>query len=460
MPVQMPHNSHALLASTHRIISITVLVLGLLLGLCPMGHLFAEATSAPFALPQDEQNPLAEDRIRVAIMDYLLKTKEFPLPKGIREHHFSDTSERITDVKLARLPQFLPLTGGPARVEGGITFIPLSVTLFQTRLELRSQKKSRFISLPDMAYSFTVESEPVKDLRIVNFKPLERQPISRYFVQDLERVTDKGYLYTIDGERVKGGFDASGTCFLDSDTPLTYEIVGADDLFETELSIRVSDTKRLRGKYYHNAGLIAINQRMLYLSKRSAQSALQSKISMQRQNAEIEKAIEEKRKKEEHQRKMSLQENFPIASREKMGQITLAAMAYRNDSDDLWPTNMALLITSMGGEITEKHFSSPAAPNRKNAYLYVRPASNSNQAQPILIEDPSLWDNKGTNVALCNGQVIWLENSSAISIWTEATRLAASPAAAPRGEGVGWPDWKAVHSQLLKAKSEHTTENK
>jgi hypothetical protein len=70
--------------------------------------------------------------------------------------------------------------------------------------------------------------------------------------------------------------------------------------------------------------------------------------------------------------------------------------------------------------------------------------------QPLVIEDPACWDDKGCHLVFCDGHTGWLTAGAATKVWAEAKRLAALPKAAT--SGIAPEDWKAVQKVLDAAK--------
>lgn len=125
--------------------------------------------------------------------------------------------------------------------------------------------------------------------------------------------------------------------------------------------------------------------------------------------------------------------------------LAINLLACCNDRDQVFPPNLATMMKECS-VLPAAILHSPGDPSRTDAYLYVRPAHNRVNNQPLIVEDPSIWKNKGCMVAFCDGHVAWYGGVQAKRIWAEAQRLAALPAAAQ--DGIRPIDWAAVKADL------------
>jgi prepilin-type processing-associated H-X9-DG protein len=114
-------------------------------------------------------------------------------------------------------------------------------------------------------------------------------------------------------------------------------------------------------------------------------------------------------------------------------QLALACVVWAHEHDGAFPPSLASL---------DKQVRSPAAPERADAYLYVRPCPDGTSLQPLIVEDPAVWRGKGCMVVYCDGHVGWLDRARAQKTWDEARRLAALPAAA--AGGIRPEDWEGA----------------
>lgn len=134
-------------------------------------------------------------------------------------------------------------------------------------------------------------------------------------------------------------------------------------------------------------------------------------------------------------------------------QIALASAVYLTDEKS-YPPDLPTLVKATGGDLPERLLRSQKAPERADALLYVRPAPNGGSTQPMVIEDPACWDDRGCHLVFCDGRTGWLAGGAATRVWAEAKRLAASPKAA--ANGIAPSDWKAVQKLLDAAKPAKT----
>ena len=137
---------------------------------------------------------------------------------------------------------------------------------------------------------------------------------------------------------------------------------------------------------------------------------------------------------------------------DNLRQIALACAVYVNDEQE-YPPDLQTLVKSSGGDLPERRLRSQKAPDRPDAFLYVRPAPNGGSTQPLVIEDPACWGDRGCHVVFCDGHTGWI-TSGAPKLWAEAKRLAALPKAAITG--IAPDDWKAVQKLLDAAKPAKT----
>lgn len=130
-------------------------------------------------------------------------------------------------------------------------------------------------------------------------------------------------------------------------------------------------------------------------------------------------------------------------------QIALASAVYLND-EKAYPPDLPTLVKATGGDLPERLLRSQKAPERADAFLYVRPVPTAPATQPLVIEDPACWDGRGCHVVFCDGHTGWFAMGASAKLWAEAKRLAALPKAS--STGIAPEDWKAVEKQLDTAK--------
>jgi prepilin-type processing-associated H-X9-DG protein len=127
------------------------------------------------------------------------------------------------------------------------------------------------------------------------------------------------------------------------------------------------------------------------------------------------------------------------ASGNNLRQLALACVTWASQHDGAFPPSLASLDKQ---GVSDKLLRSPAAPERADAYLYVRPCPDGTSLQPLIVEDPAVWRGKGCMVVYCDGHVGWLDRTRAQKTWDEARRLAALPAAA--AGGIRPEDWEGA----------------
>ena len=130
----------------------------------------------------------------------------------------------------------------------------------------------------------------------------------------------------------------------------------------------------------------------------------------------------------------------------RIRQLILGAMVFANDNDQKMPKDFAELIDTTGGDLSAKSLNHPAHPERNDAYLYVRAWTGAKSSQPLIVEDPAVWNGEGCWVGYCDGHLGWLNRAAAATVWAHAKTLAGSPKA--QGDGIEAQDWAPVQPLL------------
>lgn len=124
------------------------------------------------------------------------------------------------------------------------------------------------------------------------------------------------------------------------------------------------------------------------------------------------------------------------ALQSNMRGIATSMIAYSQDFEGRYPSDLNTLMVWSEGDVTPKLFIDPAHRSIAEPILYVRPTPAVKSITPVLISDPACREGRGSLVVYGDAHTEFVKGRA---LWDQAKRLAALPKA--RAGGIEPGDW-------------------